>query len=184
MKTVRKFIEDVMKLKVNEAKSGVRHPRELNFLGHSILSNGELGVSKPSIARFKKKLKEKTRRNRGISLDQMIKELNVLMRGWLNYFTGAKMKGNLRKIMSWLRRRIRCFRLKQCKRALGIYRFLKRLGVPKHRCWTVAGSSKGWFRLSGSPASCEGMNNQWFSSIGLFDLHSYYCSKLMKPPST
>ncbi|MFV0268987.1 MAG: group II intron maturase-specific domain-containing protein, partial [Draconibacterium sp.] len=73
-------------------------------------------LSKPSLQRLKDKLREKTKRNRGISTDQMVKELNLLMRGWLNYFRDAQMKSKLRDLMSWLRRRIRCFRLKQCKR--------------------------------------------------------------------
>lgn len=184
MSSVTKFIEGRMKLKVNKDKSGIRRPRELNFLGHSIVGKGELGLSKSSLHRFKSKLKEKTRRKRGISLDQMVKELNLLMRGWLNYFKNAKMKGKLEAIMSWLRRRIRCFRLKQCKRAIGIARFLKKLQVPEWRSWLLALSSKGWYHKSCTPQAHEGMNLEWFNSIGLFNMYAYYCSKLMKPPST
>lgn len=184
MKTVTKFIEERMKLKVNKDKSGIREPHELNFLGHSIIGKGELGLSKPSLQRIKSKLREKTKRNRGISIDQMIKELNLLMRGWLNYFKGAKMKGKLRMIMSWLRRRIRCFRLKQCKRAIGIARFLQKLKVPEWRSWLLALSSKGWYHKSCSPQAHEGMGLNWFNTIGLFDMYAYYCSKLMKPPGT
>jgi group II intron reverse transcriptase/maturase len=184
MKSVTRFIEQRMKLKVNRDKSGIRRPYELNFLGHSIHGKGALGLSRPSLQRLKVKLKEKTRRNRGISLDQMVKELNLLMRGWLNYFQGAKMKGKLSSIMSWLRRRIRCFRLKQCKRAIGIARFLQKLGVPEWRSWLLALSSKGWYHKSNTPQAHEAMNQHWFASIGLFDMYAYYCSKLMKPPST
>ena len=184
MKSVMKFIENRMQLKVNKDKSGIRRPDELNFLGHNIFGKGELGLSKPSLQRFKSKLKEKTRRNRGISLDQLVKELNVLMRGWLHYFKRAKIKGKLKTIMSWLRRRIRCFRLKQCKRAIGIARFLQKLRVPEWRSWLLALSSKGWYHKSCTPQAHESMNLEWFNSIGLFDMEAYYCSKLMKPPST
>ena len=184
MKSVTQFIEERMQLKVNKAKSGIRRPHELNFLGHSIVGKGELGLSKPSLRRLKSKLKEKTRRNRGISLDQMVKELNALLRCWLHYFKSAKMKGNLETIMSWLRRRIRCFRLKQCKRAIGIARFLQKLQVPEWRSWLLALSSKGWYHKSCTPQAHESMNLEWFRSIGLFDMEAYYCSKLMKPPST
>lgn len=184
MRTVTRFIEGRMKLKVNKDKSGIRRPYELNFLGHSIIGKGELGLSKSSMQRLKGKLKAKTRRNRGISLDQMIKELNLLMRGWLNYFKGARMKNKLDAVMSWLRRRIRCFRLKQCKRAIGIARFLQKLNVPEWRSWLLALSSKGWYNKSNTPQASEGMNLEWFASIGLFDMYAYYCSKLIKPPST
>lgn len=184
MKSVTDFIEKRMKLKVNKDKSGIRRPHELNFLGHSIHGKGNLGVSKPSLQRLKFKLKEKTRRNRGISLSQLVKEVNLLLRGWLNYFKHARMKGKLKRIMSWLRRRIRSFRLKQCKRAIGIARFLQKLGVPVWRSWLLALSSKGWYHKSNTPQAHEGMNHKWFASIGLFDMFDYYCSKLMKPPST
>ncbi len=184
MKSVTRFIEERMKLKVNKAKSGIRRPHELNFLGHSLYGKGELGLSKSSLQRLKAKLREKTRRNRGISVDQMVKELNPLLRGWLNYFQRARMKGKLERIMSWLRRRIRCFRLKQCKRAIGIARFLQKQGVPEWRSWLLALSSKGWYHKSNTPQAHESMNLQWFNSIGLFDMYAYYCSKLVKPPST
>lgn len=127
-----------MKLKVNESKSGIRRPHEINFLGHSIHGKGKLGLSTPSMQCFKRKQKEKTRQNLGISLDQMVKELNPLMRGWLNYFKRARMKGKLKVLMRWLSRRFRCFRLQQCKRALRIARFLQKLKVPEWRSWLLA----------------------------------------------
>ncbi len=182
--SITRFIEDKLKLRVNTDKSGIRCPYELNFLGHSLMYNGSLGLSKESEERLRKKLKEVTRRNRGISLEQLVRELHPILRGWLNYFGGSKMKNKLQKIMSWLRRRIRCFRLKQCKRAIGISRFLRRLGVPAWQSWLLAGSSKGWYHKSNTPQAHEGMNNIWFARLGLFDMYTYYCSKLMKPPST
>jgi len=184
MRTVTKFIEEVLKLRVNQDKSGIRRPYELNFLGHSFQSDGTLLLSKASESRLKFKLKQKTNRNRGISLDQLIKEVNLILRGWLNYFGRAKMKNRLGRIMSWLRRRIRCFRLKQCKRSIGIARLLMRLGVPEWRSWLLALSSKGWYAKSNTPQANEGMNLNWFASIGLYDMYAYYCSTLMKPPST
>lgn len=184
METVTRFIEEVLKLRVNKDKSGIRRPEELNFLGHKIFRDGELGLSKTSENRLKYKLKQKTIRSRGISLSQLISELNPILRGWLNYFRWAKMKSKLKRIMGWLRRRIRCFRLKQCKRAIGIVRFLKRGGVPEWRSWLLGLSSKGWYRKSSTPQSHEAMSLKWFVELDLFDLYSNYCSRLMKPPST
>lgn len=182
--SVTKFIEQRMKLKVNHTKSGIRRPYELNYLGYSIGVKGDLLLSKSSESRLKSKLKEKTRRNRGMSLDQLVKELNPILRGWLNYFQYARMKKKLLRIMSWLRRRIRCFRLKQCKRAIGVSRFLIKLGVPEWRSWLLALSSKGWYHKSNTPQCHEAMSLTWFEEQGLFDIYTNYCSKLMKPPST
>lgn len=174
MKSISKFIENRMRLKINKEKSKVIRPHQLNFLGHSILKDGNLGLSRKSKQRFKAKLKMLTKRNRGISFEQLTSELNPVLRGWLNYFKIAKMKSHLRDIEGWLRRRLRCYRLKQCKRALGIARFLTKLEVPWNRSWTTAGSSKGWFRLSMTHAAHEGMNLKWFKKMGLYSLTANY----------
>lgn len=174
MNSLSKFIENRMRLRINKEKSKIIRPYQLNYLGHSILKDGFLGLSRKSEQRFKAKLKLLTNRNRGISLEQVISELNPVLRGWLNYFKHAKMKSRLRNIESWLRRRLRCYRLKQCKRALGIARFLTKLGVPWNRSWTTAGSSKGWFRLSMTHAAHEGMNLKWFKKTGIYSLTANY----------
>lgn len=176
MASVTRFLEHRMKLKVNREKSHIRRPHEVNFLGHTFHHDGGLGLSVESERRFKLALKLVTRRSRGISLNQMVRELNANLRGWLQYFRFARMRGKLRKMESWLNRRIRCFRLKQCKRAIGIARFLRKLGVPGNRCWTVAGSSKGWHRLAASHSAHEGMNINWLREIGLISLTIFYCS--------
>jgi group II intron reverse transcriptase/maturase len=168
------FIENRLRLKVNREKSRICRPWELNFLGHSILPDGHLGLSRESEEKFKTKIRELTRRNRGISLEQLIKELNPVLRGWLNYFRLARMRKRLEKLEGWIKRRIRCFRLKQCKRAIGIVRFLKYLGVVEWRAWLLALSSKGWYHKSCTPQANEGMNNRWFASMGLYSLMKNY----------
>jgi len=174
MESVTYFIENRMKLKVNRTKSKVCKSYATNFLGHGFLADGRLFLSKESEARLKQKVRVITKRNRGISLERLMAELNRVLRGWLNYFRYAQMKSRIRTLESWIRRRIRCYRLKQCKRAIGIYRFCRKQGVPEWRSWLLAGSSKGWWRLAGSPGANEAMNNQWFKNIGLFTLLENY----------
>jgi RNA-directed DNA polymerase len=174
MTSITCFIERRLKLKVNQNKSQICRPYKLNYLGHTLLMDGSLGLSPKSEVRLKDKIRSITRRNRGISLEQMISELNLSLRGWVIYFRYAKMTRKLQKIESWLHRKIRCFRLKQCKRAKGIIRFLTGLGVPKTRSIIIAGSHKGWYRKSASPQAHEGMNNEWFKKIGLHSLTAIY----------
>lgn len=169
-KGVSEYIRNKMHLKVNETKSGIRRLNEVNFLGHGFMGKGKLRLSKTSETKFKEKLKKVTKRNRGISLEQMVKEVNALLRGWLNYFKGAMMKSKLEKINGWLKRRLRCFRLKQCKRVIGIVRFLRKLKVEEKLCWKTALSGKSWWRLSNSPGTNIGMNNKWFEQLGYYDL--------------
>ena len=163
-----------MKLKVNESKSGIRKIGEVVFLGHTFLSKGRLGVSPKSEYRFKSKLKELTRRNRSETFEVIISQLTPVMRGWLNYFQHAKMKSRMGKIDSWLKRRLKCFRLKQCKRCIGIVRFLRKLGVSESLCWRTGLSGKSWWRLSNSPGVSIGMSNKWFEEQGYYNLQANY----------
>ena len=168
--SITRYIENKLKLKVNNTKSGICKGYELNFLGHSILTDGSLGLSKQSEERLKEKLKQITQRNRGISLEQMLTQLRTIQQGWLHYFRYARMKSKMEAIDGWLRRKLKCFRLKQCKRTIGIVRWLRKLGVEETLSWRTALSGKGWWRLSNSPALNIGMNKQWFTLQGYYSL--------------
>jgi group II intron reverse transcriptase/maturase len=170
------YITNRLKLKVNESKSRVCKGYGLNFLGHSILSNGELGLSKQSEQRLKEKVKETTRRNRGVSLEVILKQLRTQLQGWLNYFCQAKMGSKLQAIDGWIRRKLKCFRLKQCKRRIGIVRWLRKLDVEETLSWRTALSGKRWWRLSNSPALNFGMNKMWFAKQGYYSLYENYKS--------
>ncbi|MDG5814089.1 group II intron maturase-specific domain-containing protein [Chitinispirillales bacterium ANBcel5] len=145
-----------------------------DFLGHSLNRDGSLILSKESEKRFRQKMRQVTCRRRAISLQCLITELNTVLRGWLYYFRYAEMRGRLIKLTSWLQRRLRCFRLKQCKRVIGIVRFLRSRKIPEWQCWIMALSGKGWWRLSATPQAHEAMNNKWFYHIGLFNLMDNY----------
>lgn len=168
------YITQKLKLKVNEQKSKVCLCYELNFLGHSILKDGSLGLSKQSEKRLRQKVKQLTQRNRAISIEQMLDELHVALKGWLHYFKRARMKSKLEAIDGWIRRRLRCVRLKQCKRKIGIVRWLRKLGMDQKRSWLTALSGKGWWRLSNSPAVNEAMSKDWFAKQGYYSLSAHY----------
>lgn len=172
--SVTTFIEESLKLKVNRSKSAIRRPIELNYLGHGFMNNGTPILSKSSEQRLKDKIRKLTKRNRGRSFEQVKAELRSSLRGWLNYFYKAQMKSRLEQIDGWIRRRLRCYRLKQCKRAKGMMRFLHKLGIPKTRAWTTATSRKGWWRMSLTPASHEGMNMKWFETEDVYSLSYHY----------
>jgi hypothetical protein len=172
--SLSQYIEGRLRLRVNRDKSKVRYCWELNFLGHGLDAGGYLMLSRESESRLKAKLKYRTRRNRGRSFAQIVREVNSSLRGWLHYFRYARMKKKLQSIESWLKHRLRSYRLKQCKRSIGIARWLQKLGVPRNRSWTTAASRKGWWRKAATPAAHEGMNNKWFVDQGLIQLVNYY----------
>lgn len=174
--SVTKYILHKLKLKVNESKSRICEGYELNFLGHSILKDGSLGLSNESGRRLKDKVREITKRKRGTSLYEILAELRTTLQGWLNYFRYARMGSKMEAIDGWIRRKLKCFRIKQCKRRMGIVRWLRKLGVEEKLCWRTALSGKGWWRLSNSPALGIGMNKMWFAQSGYYSLSENYKS--------
>lgn len=165
------FIENKLKLKVNREKSGVRHCSDVKFLGYTILSGGGIRVADKSIERLKDRIREITRRNRGNKFEQLIKELNAAIIGWSNYFYLANQwLKNFRDIDGWIRRKLRCYRLKQCGRKYTIVKFLLSFNIPLNTCWNVAMYSQGWWKMSIKTAVGKAMNPLWFSQMGLQSL--------------
>jgi RNA-directed DNA polymerase len=109
-----------------------------------------------------------------VSFEQVIVELNSFLTGWVAYFRHAECKRHLQRLDEWTRRKLRCLRLKQCKRTKPIAELLQRLGVPQRRAWIGALSGKGWWRLSGCPPMMEGMSLAWFNRLGLVNLVQRY----------
>ena len=165
--SVTRFLEERLKLRVNRSKSAVALVKERKFLGHRLLEDGTQTIAPQSLDRARDRIRAITRRNRGVSFEQLVQELNSFLTGWVAYFRHAKAKGVLSDLGSWVRRKLRCVRLKQRKRAKSITDFLHGLGVPWDRCWTTAASGKGWWRMAHTPAAQEGMNNAWFQIQGL-----------------
>lgn len=166
-----KFIEEKLKLKVNREKSGVRHCSEVKFLGYTCLADGGIRVADKSIARLKDKVREITRRNRGVRFDQLIKELNLAIRGWTNYYALAnRWLSTFTDLDGWIRRKLRCYRLKQCGRRYTIVKFLMGLDAPKQKSWNAVMYTQGWWALSKKIVVCHAMNKQWFAATGLLSL--------------
>ena len=118
-----------LKLLVNKDKNQVCEVNQTEFLGYTIQKDGNLTIAEKSIERFKEKVRSITGRNRGMKLEQVISEPVPEMRGWLNYFHHTRCKGLLKNLDSWIRRKLRCYRLKQCKRVITLQRFLESRGV-------------------------------------------------------
>jgi len=169
--SITNFIEKRLKLKVNTAKSAVDKVHNRKFLGFRLRCNGDITVSQQALARFKDKVRRITKRNRGISLERMIHELNTMTRGWFHYFKCTESETVFKHMDCWIRRKLRCFRLKQRKRKYSIKTFLQSLGVNQQQCWALAGSDKGWWRKALNPIAHRALSNKWFENKGLFSLH-------------
>jgi RNA-directed DNA polymerase len=172
MASVTAFLTTRLKLRVNQHKSAVAQVENRKFLGYRLLRTGTLGIAPTSLVRMKNRLRAITRRNRGISLAQMIAEVNGFTSGWVRYFRHAQATTALQRADHWLRRKLRCVRLKQCKRPKSVAAFLRENGVPANRAW-LAITGKGWWRLAGTPPVHEAMNLAWFEQQGLLSLAAH-----------
>ena len=179
LRSVTKFLEEKLGLQVNEEKSAVAPVQERQFLGYRILRDGRLVIAPRSLERAKRRIRQITRRNRGNSLEQMIRELNSYLTGWVTYFRYAACKRHLKRLDEWVRRKLRCVRLKQRKRVKSIADFLQSLGVPEWNAWILALSGKGWWRKSGAPQANQAMSIAWFRTQGLVSLSDRYAE--LKP---
>jgi RNA-directed DNA polymerase len=176
LQSLTQFLEGKLKLRVNREKSAAAFVGDRKFLGHRLLPDGVLTIAPKSLDRAKDRIREITRRNRGVSFERMIGELNSFLTGWVTYYRHAKAKGVLDQLDKWIRHKLRCVRLKQRKRAKAITAFLHGLGVPWNRCWTTAACGKGWWRMARTPAAQQGMSNAWFKRLGLTNLSDRYLS--------
>jgi group II intron reverse transcriptase/maturase len=174
MASIGKFIEGRLKLKINRQKSKVVPSGETKFLGYRIVKDGILTISPVNIDRLKDKVRKITTRNRGVSLKLIISDLNHVLRGWLQYFRFTRWRGVLVELDGWIRRRLRCYKLKQCKKSYTIKLFLGKHGINDTQAWNVAKSGKGWWRRSKTPPVNRAMNLKWFNDLGLFCLALNY----------
>jgi|LGVE01.1.fsa_nt_gb group II intron reverse transcriptase/maturase len=185
-KSISAYLTIKLKLRVNEDKSVVCMSHQTKFLAYTIQDTGCLTIASSSVKRLKGKVRKLCRRNRSVSLETLVSDLRPVLRGWLNYFKYASCSCLLRNLDAWIRRKLRCFRLKQCKRTIGIKRFLTKLGVKSWQSWILALSGKGWWRLSGCPQAHQAMNLQWFIDLGLYNMSVIYkqFKHYSKPPCT
>ena len=172
MESVTGFISKKLKLKVNSEKSAVAQPWERKILGFSFTTKEpqRRRIAPKAMDRFKERVRELTRRTKGVSLEGMVKELIVYLRGWHGYFGFCQTPTVLEDLDSWIRRKLRCFMWKQWKRGRTRYKELRKRGVNETLAAKTAGSPHGPWRLSQSPALCIAFPNAFFDRMGLFRL--------------
>ena len=172
MKSVSALITKKLKLKVNEQKSAVSKPSKRKFLGFSFTWHREpkRRIAPKAIARFKQRVRELTRRTRGVKVETMITQLSRYLTGWRGYFRFCQTPTVLRKLEEWTRRRLRSVIWKQWKQSRVRFAELTKRGVGKDLAAQTAGSAHGPWRLSNSPALTIALPNAYFVSLGLTPL--------------
>jgi RNA-directed DNA polymerase len=169
MASIETFLAKRLKLKVNKAKSAVAKPSARKFLGFSFTGGKEprRRIAPQAISRFKAKVRELTRRTRGASLPQIVKQLSAYLIGWRGYFGFCQTPSVLCALDEWVRRRLRAIAWKQWKRAPARFAELRRRGVGRNLAAKTAGSPHGPWRLSNSPALAIALPTAFLTTLGL-----------------
>lgn len=178
MESVGGFLEKKLKLKINRKKSKVDRAQQVKFLGFSFYKRkGKvlIRVARESLARLREKLRWLTRRIRTGKLEEIIRELNQLIVGWIGYFRLADTPSVFKELDQWLRRRLRQLAWKRWKRGRTRHRELVSLGVSRERAALGAGGKSPW-RMAKSPVVHEALCNSYWRSLGLVGFNERYCS--------
>ena len=176
MHTVTSWIERKLGLKVNMTKTKVTKPTSLKYLGFGFVKMNKKWEARPhkdSIDSFKRKLKKLTKRSWSISMDERIKRLNYVIRGWINYFRIGKMKNQMIAIDKHLRNRMRIVIWKQWKTSQKRYWGLRKLGAPE---W-MAKKSVAFHDHYQAVAKTTGLHlisKEIFAKRGLISCLDYY----------
>jgi RNA-directed DNA polymerase len=169
MESVTQFITQNLKLKVNEAKSAVARPQERKFLGFSFTAGPEVRrvIAPKALDRFKRRVREITRRAKGVSMQTTIEELAPYMRGWRGYFGFCETPEVLLSLTRWVRLRLRAAMWRQWKTPRRRREALIELGVRTRLASNTAGSGLGPWYLAKAKALSVGLSNAYLKSLGL-----------------
>ena len=169
MESITRFITHNLKLKVNETKSAVARPQERKFLGFSFTAGPEVKrvIAPKALDRFQRRIREITRRAKGVSIQKTIEELASYMRGWRGYFGFCETPVVLEYLTRRVRLRLRAALWRQWKTPRRRRAALLALGVRPRLAKNTAGSGRGPWYLAKSKALSVGLSNAYFRSLGL-----------------
>ncbi|MFA5518918.1 MAG: group II intron reverse transcriptase/maturase, partial [Spirochaetota bacterium] len=177
MASVKKFLTEKLKLKVNESKSAVDRPWKRKFLGFSfycIKDRVGIRIHPKSVKKFKENIRKVTNRNRGISFEERLGKLMVMGRGWVNYFGIADAQSIMENLDGWARRRLRACLWKQWKRIGTKHDNLIKLGVNDSKAWEWANTRKKCWRIAGSFVLATTVTNKYLEECGYLSLVKEY----------
>lgn len=169
--SITRFVEQRLKLVVNDQKSQVAPVSRCKFLGFTFHGK-QLRWHPKALAKFKREVRRLTGRSRGMSMDDRMEELTTYLRGWINYFGIASGYQRCVDLDNWIRRRIRMCFWKQWRYPRTKVRNLTRLGVSLDEAIPAAMSSKGYWRNSRSEIIHRALSNKYLEKLGLFSLRT------------
>ncbi len=170
LSSAKAYLEGELKLTVNATKTHIAHSDDgVKFLGVSIFTD-RTQIQEKKLRALKAKVRSLTRRNTAVTLPEIIVQLNRVLRGFVNYFKIANCDRELKALMGWIRRRLRCIQLTHWKSPKKLQRRLRQLGYRQ----TVRGIKMKSWRSAHSPLANYAMPNRWFHrELKLVDMCAY-----------
>lgn len=177
MTSCTKYLENKLKLKVNQEKSKAGSPLRLKFLGFSLFKAGRGMGIRPhakSIETFKNKIRQLTSRKQAKPVAVILANVRKYTTGWLGYYAIAEMRSKVKSLNDWIRRRIRQIFWKQWKKPSARFENLQRLGIPKQKAREWSYSRLGYWRIAKSWILSRSLTNEYLASIGYDDIAKRY----------
>jgi RNA-directed DNA polymerase len=167
LQSVTRWLAQKLRLTVNQSKSAVDRPSARQFLGFTFTVQRKRSIAPKARVKFKQRIRQLTRRRRGSSLQRVVQDLQRYLVGWRGYFGFCETPSVLRDFESWIRRRLRAYVWRQWKTGRRRYAALRSLGVPRDTAARTAGSSKGSWRISRSPALDGALSKAFWAELGV-----------------
>lgn len=172
--SLTKYVEVKLKLVVNGGKSRAAPLKTCAFLGFKIGSRGKAMWMAKAQTRFKQRVREITRRNRGHRVQGVIDELRLYVTGWFNYYRISHTYKAVLMLEEWVRRRVRLYYWKQWKVPRTRRRHLMPLGIDPEQVNLATRSRKGYWRMSGNSMVQRALNNRWLEEQGVPNLRTLW----------
>lgn len=197
LKNVKRFVEDKLKLIVNETKSRVLALKEATFLGFRI-QRKKIRWTERSKKNFKAKIKRLTRRTRGVSPQKVITDLKHYVKGATNYYVIGLTFGEAEGLDKWMRRRMRLYywtaqrealqpieggwqsvsaaKYQQWGRPRTRRKKLISLGIDRDEVKKASRSRKGHWRMCQNSLVRIALNNEWLKDQGVPSIKEQWIS--------
>ena len=183
------FLKNKLKLPINREKSGIRKPLQMEILGYKFVSSyvpGSRGIYQLTVQEkkwkeLKYKLKEITRKTKPKSLQERIKEINSLIRGWINYFRMGQIGVKLKELDGWLRNRLRYCIWHDWKKLERKRKNLIRLGVKPKNAYAWSRTNMGGWAVAQSPIMRTTITQKRLEQKGYIAMFDYFQKVKLQP---
>jgi RNA-directed DNA polymerase len=176
--SVERYLTRKLKLVVNQQKSRICSTDGVEFLGFQFTGyGGQIRVSPKNVAKFKQRVREITRRTRGISMTTRLQELGHYLRGWAGYFAIVPIKSFFVALDKWVRRRLRSCYWKQWRTPQTRIRKLLAMGLVKDEAVPFGSCSRGPWFMSACRSVQSTLSSDYLARSGLVSLSEVW-SKL------